>query len=86
MKETLDLPNIILPRKMRSQQQIKKKAEENNLTENPEHLEQSMDKRAFLGQDNISPGSKIEGLQFPKNAALAEFFICEKRRFNFFMP
>jgi hypothetical protein len=49
---------------MRSQQQIKKQAEENNLTENPERLEQSMDKRAFLRQDDISPGSKIEELQF----------------------
>jgi hypothetical protein len=71
---------------MRSQQQIKKQAEENNLTEDPERLEQSMDKRALLGQDNISPGSKIEGLQCPKNAALAKCFIRENPWFNLFRP
>lgn len=40
---------------MRSQQQIKKQAEENNLAENPQHLKQSMDKGALFGQTNISP-------------------------------
>ena len=64
---------------MRSQQQIKKQAEEKNLADNPEHLQQSMDKRAFLGQNNISPVSKTEVLQFPENIASAEFFILKIR-------
>jgi hypothetical protein len=67
---------------MRSQQQVKKQAEEKTLAENPERLKQPVDKRAFLGQSNISPGSKIEGLQYPKNAALTGYWICENPWFN----
>jgi hypothetical protein len=43
---------------MRSQQQAKKQTEEKALGYNPENLQQSMDKRAFLGQNNISPVSE----------------------------
>ena len=57
MKESFDRTYIVLPRKMRSQQQVKKQTEEKALGYNPESLQQSMDERAFLGQNNMSPAA-----------------------------
>ena len=65
VKETLDRTNIVLSRKMRSQQQVKKQTEEKDLAENPENLKQSMDKRAFLwSKQYFSRKRKMKSFSF----------------------